>query len=158
MMMMMGLSRPKIRNDGSAPGPPSLIITRHTSSPLFSSSSLSLYFYSLSSLSLSLYFYISFYNAGGGDDYRRFTAPPASTPPSGDHGLLSRQLNASRLKEGPFFLPPLFVCFFLLHACHLVSALLVVLLYPFSFFVLAWFHLLPLRLRCTSWLTASSSP
>jgi hypothetical protein len=94
-----------------------------------SSSSLSLYFLQ------SLLFISLFTMQGGGDDYRRrFTAPPASTPPSGDHGLLSRQLNASRLKEGPFFLPPLFVCFFLLHACHLVSALLVVLLYPFSFF------------------------
>jgi hypothetical protein len=79
----------------------------------------SLFIFTVSPLSLSLYFYISFYNAGGGDDYRRFTAPPASTPPSGDHGLLSRQLNASRLKEGPFFsTSPVCLFFFLLHACQ----------------------------------------
>jgi hypothetical protein len=84
MMMMMGLGRPKIRNDGSPPGPRS----SSRATPL-------LLFFTLSLLpSLSLYFL-------------QYKGGMIIIALLRDHDLLSQQLNASRLKA---ILPICFYC------------------------------------------------
>ncbi len=70
MMMMMGLGRPKIRNDGSSPGPRS----------------------SFPPLPFFIFFPLLFYQ-----DYYYLLHPLPLIPPSGDHDPLTTQLNAAQL-------------------------------------------------------------
>lgn len=101
MMMMMGLGRPKIRNDGSPPGPRS----SSRATPLL----LQIVFFSLSlsTTTISLLCVCFFCTVQEGDDYLRFTA-------AGDHDLLSPAIECLAI-EGLFLY---LLCFYSTpHAC-----------------------------------------
>lgn len=110
MMMMMGLGRPKIRNDGSLPGPRSSSRATPLLLFIYCLSFFLQYNYTRAMIIIALLRHPSPFNTTIGRSWSPLPAIECLTI------------------EGPF-LPPLF----LLHAYHLIISFLLFLLYPFSF-------------------------